>query len=419
MASISRGANGRRTIQFVGADGKRRSIRLGKVTQQQAEAVKLRVEQLAGSALTGHTSATDTLRWVAEADDGLHAKLSAVGLVAARESATLGEFLERYASQRIDVKKSTLTVYRHTRRNLTEFFGAGRLMRSITQGDADQWRLFLVSQGLSESTISKRCQLAVQFFASAVRHELIPANPFTELKRSQMTNRSRFYFVSQSEAKAVIEACPDIQWRLLFALSRYAGLRCPSEHLALKWSDVDWDKSRLTITSPKTEHHGKGSRLVPIFPELQPILAEAFERAEPGSVYVITRYRDTNANLRTQLLRIIRRAGLKPWPKLFQNLRSTRETELAEQFPIHVVCEWIGNTQAIAAKHYLQVTDDHFRQAVQNPVHQPTLLSATDNQTGVDSLPKPSGKAVFTTQWHSVNKRTVDATGLEPVTSSV
>src|SRR5690606_20916656 len=37
--------------------------------------------------------------------------------------------------------------------------------------------------------------------------------------------------------------------------------------------------------------------------------------------------------------------------------------ELAEQFPIHVVCEWIGNSQAVAAKHYLQVTDAHFEAA--------------------------------------------------------
>ena len=35
--------------------------------------------------------------------------------------------------------------------------------------------------------------------------------------------------------------------------------------------------------------------------------------------------------------RIIRRAGLTPWPKPFQNLRSTRETELAETYPLHVV----------------------------------------------------------------------------------
>jgi len=70
--------------------------------------------------------------------------------------------------------------------------------------------------------------------------------------------------------------------------------------------------------------------------------------------------------LRTQLLRIIKRAGVKPWPKLFNNLRSTRETELAEKYPLHVVCAWIGNSQPVAAKHYLQVTDEHFAKAVQD-----------------------------------------------------
>ncbi len=104
--------------------------------------------------------------------------------------------------------------------------------------------------------------------------------------------------------------------------------------------------------------------MIPLFPELLPPLREAFEQAEPGTEHVITRYRDTNQNLRTQLHRIIRKAGLEPWPKPFQNLRSTRETELAETFPLHVVVKWIGNSQPVAAKHYLQVTDEHFTRAV-------------------------------------------------------
>jgi hypothetical protein len=52
---------------------------------------------------------------------------------------------------------------------------------------------------------------------------------------------------------------------------------------------------------------------------------------------------------------------------LFHNLRASRETELAAQFPIHVVCAWIGNTEMIAAKHYLQVTDEYYEQAAQTP----------------------------------------------------
>jgi hypothetical protein len=102
-------------------------------------------------------------------------------------------------------------------------------------------------------------------------------------------------------------------------------------------------------------------------PYLQAVLDEVLEDFDPkkkrlSEQPVITRYRDSNCNLRTQLCKIIGRASLKPWPKLFQNLRSTRETELAEKFPIHVVCEWIGNSQAVAARHYLQTTDEQFEQ---------------------------------------------------------
>ena len=93
-------------------------------------------------------------------------------------------------------------------------------------------------------------------------------------------------------------------------------------------------------------------------------------RPRPGTEFVITRYRDTNSNLRTQLLRILRRAGVQPWPKLFHNLRSSRQTELEETFPSHVVCQWIGNTEKVAATHYLQVTDEHFDRALQKAVQQ-------------------------------------------------
>src|SRR5947207_1737365 len=71
-----------------------------------------------------------------------------------------------------------------------------------------------------------------------------------------------------------------------------------------------------------------------------------------------------NTNLRTQFLKIIRRAGLQPWPRLFHNLRASRETDLMKSFPIHVVCAWIGNTPEIALGHYLQTLDADFERAV-------------------------------------------------------
>ena len=48
---------------------------------------------------------------------------------------------------------------------------------------------------------------------------------------------------------------------------------------------------------------------------------------------------------------------------------------------MHVVCQWIGNSQPIAAKRYLQVTADHFTKAMQKALQQPAVLPRTGSQS--------------------------------------
>jgi len=238
------------------------------------------------------------------------------------------------------IKPGTVEHYRRVKRDLIACFGADKPLRDLTPADADRFRLHLIGRGLAENTVRRICGRAKQFLTAAVRRRLIPSNPFADLKAAVQANPSRFYYVTREEAQKVIDACPDAQWRLLVALARFGGLRCPSEHLALRWGDVDWAQDRVRVRSPKTEHHAGGeSRMIPLFPELRPYLEEVWDAAEPGTEYVITRYRDSNANLRTQLLRIIDKAGLEPWQKPWVNMRSTRETELTEKYPMHVVCK--------------------------------------------------------------------------------
>lgn len=113
----------------------------------------------------------------------------------------------------------------------------------------------------------------------------------------------------------------------------------------MKLDDVDWDHERIHITSPKTARHAAHeSRMIPLFPELRPYLEAVCEAAPAGTEYVINRYRDAKKNLRTHMTRIVKNAGLVPWLRIFHNLRSSRQTELAETFPSHAVCKWIGNS---------------------------------------------------------------------------
>lgn len=101
---------------------------------------------------------------------------------------------------------------------------------------------------------------------------------------------------------------------------------------------------------------------MPIFPELRPHLHRARADAELGAEFVLQRYLH-QTNLRIRFRKIVKRAGLKPWPKRFHNLRSTRQTEFSKNDPAHLVCAWLGNNAAIAQEHYLQVTDADYAKA--------------------------------------------------------
>ena len=67
---------------------------------------------------------------------------------------------------------------------------------------------------------------------------------------------------------------------------------------------------------------------------------------------------------------MIKRAGIEPWPKLFQNCRSTRETELFKMTNgnVKAVCSWIGNSPQVAMTHYAQVTEADMEQAAKMTV---------------------------------------------------
>src|SRR5689334_16469073 len=96
MASIVCEDNGHRMVQFVSPDKKRKTIRLGKISERNALAIKVKVEQLLGSAMTGHALDSETAQWVAGLDLMLSDKLADVGLIPRRDIITLIGFVDAY-----------------------------------------------------------------------------------------------------------------------------------------------------------------------------------------------------------------------------------------------------------------------------------------------------------------------------------
>ncbi|MBL7038071.1 MAG: site-specific integrase, partial [Pirellulaceae bacterium] len=296
----------------------------------------------------------------------------------------LAPFLEAYIAKRGDVKPSTKLLYNQTKTNLCTFFGRGKPLTEITAGAAADFKRWLLTEarvqkeksdsakagvqkkeGLAKATANRRTRCAKHFFEEALDHEIISKNPFRKVKGGSSVNKERMYFVPWDDAQKILDECPNAEWRAIVALVRFGGIRCPSELLPLKWEDVNFRDGMLTITSPKTAHADKPYRVIPeeVFCDVRPYLEDLLEVARArGPVkptdYVITQYRQKNANLRTQFIRIMKRAGVEPWPKIFQNCRSSRETELIYMgYQIHEVCKWIGNSPQVAHDHYLQVLD--------------------------------------------------------------
>lgn len=386
MASLSTEAHGGRRVQFMDTAGKRQSIRLGKIPQKQAEAIAVRIEALIAARAGGTPPDPQTALWLREISDSFHERLARTGLISSRSDRrmTLSGMFDRWLNS-LTIKPSTERNYRASRRELEKYFGAQSPIAMISPSDAEGFKRAMRNSGLAQATTAKYIKVARQLFRRAEKLKFVEDNPFAEVKAGSQTNAARLRFVSRETIERVLNACPDNEWRLLIALSRFGGLRCPSEHLALRWQDIDWERGRITVCSSKTEaHEHQETREIPLFPELVSCLRQAKSDAPKGAVFVVTdRYRHPDSygrkglNLGTQLKRIIRRAGIEPWPRAWHNLRASRQTELMERFPLHVVCRWLGNTTTVATQHYLSVRDSDYELATR-PAHEVRHVSTTE-----------------------------------------
>ena len=68
-----------------------------------------------------------------------------------------------------------------------------------------------------------------------------------------------------------------------------------------------------------------------------------------------------HVNIFLGLKKLIERAGMKPWPRRLQNLRESCATDWAGKHLIHESSQWLGHSPTVAAKHYLQSKDLHFK----------------------------------------------------------
>ena len=373
MASIVNRPEGHKWIQFKGLAGTRQTLRLGKTNLRRATEFKLRVEFLLSAKAMGHPLDIDTSRWVASLSPDMRGRLAAAGLLQGQVAPlahTVDDMVTRFRES-LNVQPSTSRLIAIACQNLVDFCGADKPIALVTDADAKAFRAWLGLRGgvkggkLAEATVSRRTRRVKEAFTFAVNSRWLSDNPFANIKGWNEVNRSKDFHVSMELIQQIVDQVPEFEFAALIVLARFGGLRCPSEVVPLRWEQINWEHETIRVESPKTKRYSQGqNRVVPMFPEIKAFFSRLWEEAEEGAVLVFPSHQVTGARLTNKLRKVAWSAGHALWPRPWQNMRASRETELLSTQPIHVVANWFGHSPAVAIQHYAQIVKEHSAKAV-------------------------------------------------------
>ena len=88
-------------------------------------------------------------------------------------------------------------------------------------------------------------------FRQAIRWKILAEDPCVGVDLPRMKRRE-MEALSVEECRRFLDAARGTEWHALCALALTTGMR-PSEYLALKWSDVDFEERVLTIRAFNTK----------------------------------------------------------------------------------------------------------------------------------------------------------------------
>ena len=365
-------------------DGERVTIRLG-TGQRRSEKAAKAIRDLIDCRSDNIEPSAETRAWLENnATKAIAEKLREYGLIdelpgrfGESQSPTISVIADEYIRTRgAGLQESTITIFRKARKNLIERFGDIDAANITTADAREFWRWLLEAKGYSENTAKQRLRYARSFFEMAVDDDHIKKNPFRAKGLTVAQSAARKPYVEWEKINRIAEYCPTIEWRLLFVLARSVPMRIPSEIQELTWQDVDWENNQILIRSKKTIRQGKPARIVPIFPAVEPILSQAFDKAAEGQKYVFPNLRQqTNPGVVAR--KIALRAFVEPWANFFNAIRASAETDLMDQYGLRRACQWAGNSPETAMKNYALVRNTDYVDV--------GTMGETLNLTGADS----------------------------------
>jgi integrase len=120
-----------------------------------------------------------------------------------------------------------------------------RPLGAITQFDIQSVYAQMSERGLSPRTIEYTNAVLQSAFRQAVRWKMLFEDPCVGVDLPRMKRRE-MEALSVEECRQFLAVARESNWFGLFALALTTGMR-PSEYLALKWSDIDWQRGTASV----------------------------------------------------------------------------------------------------------------------------------------------------------------------------
>ena len=247
------------------------------------------------------------------------------------DKATVMEFIEMWLDtfKKNSVKTATLTRLQTSKNTLANYEIASKKIGELNFFDIQRYVNQLVEDGYSLSNIKKQLRIVTSPLKLAAAMKIIPADPSIGVRLPNETKVKK-------QTKEVIAYTNDEQEKLfkrvavsplnvgcmgiLFMIE--TGLRS-GELLALKWKDVELDRSRMHVhatilnpmsnanavyqDSPKTK---SSKRIVPLTPKAKAILKRLMEERTTEWVFESKGQRYSYKQLMYQTKKLCREAGV-------------------------------------------------------------------------------------------------------------
>lgn len=300
----------------------------------------------------------------------LHQRLTErdAGVAVKPAQQTLNDYLDRWleTAARPRVRPKTFVGYQNLLdRHIRPALGA-RPLSKISPLEVQQTFQAMQEKGLSARTIEYARMVLKQAFKQAIQWRLLTFNPCDGVQIPKR-ERPEMQALSPEQARRFLAVARSTRYGALFELALTTGLR-PSEYLALKWEDIDFERGTLSVVRSLDAEPGGGYRLeetktrnsrrvVKLLPNVLSALlehrqAQQQQREQAGERWNEQGFVFTNEsggpldrhNLAHRHFRkILEEAGL-PQIRLY-DLRHTAATlALSAGVPVKVVSEMLGHS---------------------------------------------------------------------------